>query len=436
MSIARESLGRPSTWLALAIVLLPFGSTATAVDALVTPADIALLVAVLTSLYDVARGRRLPLLRSLPALIFLVLGVATTVIALLAPDARLGIVGVIRFQELFFLVPATILIALRTYWDAVVLFAALEGLAVFEGTVGILQRLTRTGADIDGEPIRAVGTYGAYNIGALASLTAIAMVCALAWGVALRGRIRWVGFALAGYLAIPLALSLSRGIWLAALAGAFVVITRGRPGRILAGVAAGVVAAAIVLPPLLASGSDLGERVSTLISARSDPDQSVKDRLALWAAARQMAEDHPFTGVGPRAFPERRDAYADLSLLGSSDIDDSSGFRRVELESPHNLYFLIAAEQGLIALTLFGTAFATLFVRGLIRVSRPGHGLSTATALAGTGLLAHSLMDMVSGDLGGPDSVMLALVLGLAGWSAADLPLEKDYQVIGLERIR
>lgn len=427
---------RPSTWLAMAILLLPFGSRADASAALVTPADLALALAVAATLLDAARGRRLPLIRSLPALAFLLLGVTTTTVALLSVDARLGLVGVVRFLELFFLVPVTVLVALRTHWDAVVLFGALQLLAVVEGTVGIVQRITRTGADIGGENIRAVGTFGAYNIGALATLSAIAMIGALAWGVVLRGRLRWVGFALAGYLAIPMVLSLSRGIWLAAAAGVFVVLTRGRPARILAGVAVAGISAAVLLPPLVASDSELGARFASLVSARSDPDQSVKDRLSLWSAARQMSEDHPLTGIGPRAFPLHRDAYADLSLLGSSDISDAGGFRRVALESPHNFYLLVAAEQGMIALTAFVATFAMMLLRGLVRAARPENNLSTAMALAGTGMLAHALAEMLTGDLGGPNSVMLALVLGLAGWAAVDLPLQKDYQLLWLERIR
>ena len=65
--------------------------------------------------------------------------------------------------------------------------------------------------------------------------------------------------------------------------------------------------------------------------------------------------DNPLTGVGLRAFPDFRDAYADFSLLGSSDISFGSSFERVALESPHSLYLLVASEQGLVALLVFVT---------------------------------------------------------------------------------
>jgi hypothetical protein len=32
---------------------------------------------------------------------------------------------------------------------------------------------------------------------------------------------------------------------------------------------------------------------------------------------------------------------------------------------------------------------------------------------------------MLSGDLGGPNSVLVALMLGMAGWAAADQPLQQ-----------
>ncbi len=432
----RDYLERPSTWLAISVLLLPFGSAANATSQLVTPADLALLTAVAAAVLEVLRGRRMELARSLPALAFLLLGLTTSTIALLAVDARLGLVGAVRFMELFFLVPITFLIALRTHWDAVVLVGSLELLAVVEGTVGIAQRVTRTGAEIDGETIRAVGTFGAYNIAALATLTALATVIALAWGMALTGRIRWLCFALAGYLSVPMVLSLSRGVWVATAAGAFVVLTRGRPGRMLAGFAAAALAGALVLPPLIAGQSSLGERVQSLISAGSDPDQSVKDRLALWGAAGAMTSEHPVVGIGPRAFPERRDAYADLTLLGSSDISDASGFRQVELRSPHNFFLLVASEQGMLALTVYVTVLAMLLARSLIRAARRESGLSMAMTMSGAGMLAYELVDMMSGDLGGPNSVMVAMVLGMAGWAAADQPLQKDYRMLWLERVR
>ena len=136
-----------------------------------------------------------------------------------------------------------------------------------------------------------------------------------------------------------------------------------------------------------------------------------------------MSFDNPLTGVGPRAFPEARDAYADFSLQGSSDISFGADFARVELKSPHSLYLLIAGEQGLLAAVVFVAVLAVLLARGLVRTARRRSDLSTTVALMGVGLLAYEIMVMVTGDFGGPGSILTGIALGLAGWAAADLDL-------------
>jgi O-antigen ligase len=176
----------------------------------------------------------------------------------------------------------------------------------------------------------------------------------------------------------------------------------------------------------VSSGSELGQRVSSLLTAGEEPDQSVKDRLALWEAARHMATDHPLTGIGPRAFPDHRDAYADLSLLGSSDISFGSDFQRVALNSPHDLYLLIASEQGLVAALAYVTVFAVLLVRSLIVAARRRSDATTALALVAAGMFTYELIISISGDLGGPGSIFVALSVGLAARAAADIDLTDD----------
>ncbi|MBJ7452351.1 MAG: hypothetical protein JHC71_09740 [Blastococcus sp.] len=127
--------------------------------------------------------------------------------------------------------------------------------------------------------------------------------------------------------------------------------------------------------------------------------------------------------MGLRAFPDFRDAYADFSLLGSSDISFGSSFERVALESPHSLYLLVASEQGLLALLVFVTVLAVLLTRGLLRAARRRSDWSTTIALAGVGLLCFELVSMITGDFGGPGSILTGISLGLAGWAAADVDL-------------
>lgn len=432
-SVARRvvrTVSRPSTWVALAVLAVPLGSQLAPSGATATPSDAALVMAALIAFVGLLRGTASPLgvhalrcARSVPAAGLLVLGVVSLVAATVATDYPGNLVGAVRFLELCALAPFAIMTALRTRFDAVLVVGSLVLLAVFEGAVGVWQYLTGNGAGIDGESIRAVGTFGAYNIASLATLCGLGVLTALAVAVVLRGRGRFLAAAVAAALAVPLFASMSRASYVAVVAVAVLVVSRGRPRRLLAALAIAGLTAALVIPPLVASGSELGQRVESLLTAGSEPDQSVKDRLALWAAARHMATDRPLTGIGPRAFPDHRDAYADLSLLGSSDISFGSSFQRVALDSPHDLYLLIASEQGLVAALAYVTVFAVLLARTLIIAARRRSDATTAFALVAAGIFGYELVNSITGDLGGPGSIFFALSLGLIARAAADIDL-------------
>lgn len=423
MDTLRTAAARPSTWVAAGLLATTLAPGSASAGVAVSVSDLLLVVAVVLAAAGLLRGQGTAIVRSVPAVAFWVLGTVTSVLALVARDFPEGVVGGVRLLQLFCLVPIAVMVALRTRTDAVVVLGSFVGLALVQGTVGIVQTVTGTGADIGGRQIRAVGTFGAYNIGALASLSALALLACLALAVVLTGRARWWAAGTAAYFALPLAFSLSRGAWVAAAVAAVLVLGRGRPLRLLGAVGAGALAVAAALPLVIARGGDLADRLASLLDAGSSPDQSVVDRLALWTAARDMAFDRPLTGVGARAFAEHRDAYADLSLLGSSDIAFGGDFERVALESPHNFYLLIASEQGLVAAGVFVVVFVLLVARGLVRSARPRSDVSTALALAGTGVLVYQLVLMLSGDLGGPGSIFVTVSLGLAGWAAADQDL-------------
>lgn len=424
MSRVLPALGRPGTWIAAAVLLLalPTGGDASSTAA-ATPSDLALVVAALLAAKELLRDRQLAMARSIPALGFLAIAVMSLVAAAVAQNFPDNVIGALRFVELFLLAPLAVMVALRNRTDAAVVLGSVLGLGLFQGVLGLIQFGTGTGAGIGEESIRAVGTFGAYNIGTLAHLTAMGYVICLAAAVVQRGNARWWGAAGAVVFALANVAALSRGAWVAMALATVVILSRGRPARLLATVATVGLLGALILPPLVASGSSVGERIGSLLEADATPDQSVTDREALWRAATQMAFDNPLTGVGPRAFPEARDAYADFSLLGSSDISFGADFARVELKSPHSLYLLIASEQGLLAAVVFIAVLAVLLARGLVRTARRRSDLSTTVALMGVGLLAYEIMVMVTGDFGGPGSILTGIALGLAGWAAADLDL-------------
>ncbi|SDF64641.1 O-antigen ligase [Blastococcus aurantiacus] len=424
MAPTRRFLARPSTWLAAALLSTSLQSASGPDGPPVSVSDLVVAVAVVLAGRELLHGEGRARARSVPAIGFWALGLVSAVTALAAQNFPDNVVGGVRFVQLFCLVPLTVLLAVRSRTDAQILLGGLLGLAFLQGGLGVVQAVTATGADIDGESVRAVGTFGAYDISAMAEITALGLVVCLALGVVLTGRARWWALGGAVFLALPLAFSLTRGAWVAAAVAAMVVVSRGRPLRMLGALVAVGAVAAGVLPVLVARGGELADRATSLVGGT--PDQSLVDRFALWEAARQMAFDHPLTGVGPRAFAEHRDAYADLSLLGSSDIAFGGDFEQVALESPHNFYLLVASEQGLVAAGVFVVVFLVLLARGLVRSARPRSDLSTALALTGAGVLAYHLTSMLAADLGGPGSLFVAVALGLAGWAAADHDLPDD----------
>jgi hypothetical protein len=133
------------------------------------------------------------------------------------------------------------------------------------------------------------------------------------------------------------------------------------------------------------------------------------------------------TGVGLKGFPEFRDTHASLALSSGSDIGGAGTvYQRQPLLSPHNMYLLVLSEQGLAGLvTLAGSWLALLVcgVRGLLRMRRRTAGPGGASggldcALVALGLLVWVLVDFAYADIGGPTTVLTALVFGLAAWWA------------------
>ncbi|MDP8973876.1 MAG: O-antigen ligase family protein [Actinomycetota bacterium] len=360
--------------------------------------------------------------------------VAGSVATLTASDPAASISGLVRYAEIFVVVPAATYLALQSRRDLKLILAVVIALGVFEGAIGVYQFFTGTGAAIGGANARAVGTFGAYNIMGLANVVTYALIAATATFVGLQDGRRLWGLLLMLALLFPLAFSLSRGAWIAAAVGVMVVVALGDWKKlvffVLVGGLALVITSGVVTPGGPASG-DPGvttERLNSLYSVGSTPDQSTLDRYAMWQAARGMWADHPLTGVGLKNFPHFRDVYAPLSFSGGSDIQDSDGFRRVELLSPHNLYWLVLAEQGLVGAFAYGALFLSLGIAGFKRLPKlEESSVERVFALSSLGLLASYLISSVYGDVGGSTMVLDAVVLfGGLVWLASGTQLNEE----------
>jgi O-antigen ligase len=360
--------------------------------------------------------------------------VSFAVATITAVDIGTSLRGFIRYSELFVLIPVAVAMSLRDRRDVLTVAGAIVAVTAFEGAVGVFQYLTKTGASYGGQFVRAVGTFGADQVLALGALLGYGIIVTLALGLSLRGRPRLLLLALAAALTVPLALTLSRGAWIATACAVLLtfVVFNWRAALAL-GCAAGLAVAVLSLRAS-ATGAAGNERLTSIISTGREPDQSVKDRYALWSAAVAMWADHPIAGVGMKDFALYRDSYAPMSLSAGSDVDDrGAGFRREPLLSPHNQYLMVASEQGTIGVLTFGTLLGTLAVTAVWR--RRGQDWRDAVAdqpvpverrffdLVAPGIMVWTLIDFMYGDVGaGPTSVLLGVLLGLVARRMAVTP--------------
>ncbi|MFI9829798.1 O-antigen ligase family protein [Streptomyces sp. NPDC051913] len=399
------------------------------------PADAVSALMVLYCGIRLVRDRRRPLSRTAAVILGLpVLGLAIAAMGAATPGA--GITGMGRYLQIFVLVPAAVLLLIRDRGDFRVLAWSFVGLALWQGAIGVHQFLTGTGASYQGQEIRAVGTFGAQDVMGMATVVCFGLICAVGLALGTTAvRQRTVAACCALALLVPLALSFSRGAWIATAVTCSVQLMLAGLRRALR-VGAVVAALGVILVGGFGVGSAmLQERVNSITQVTDAPDQSVTDRYTMWAASVDMWREQPLTGVGLKGFPEHRDAHASLALSAGSDTEGAgTAFRKQPLLSPHNMYLLILAEQGLIGLLALAGGWLALLVcglRGLVRVRRLGAGAVSGHATLGggavltrgldcglvaCGLLVWQLTDFVYADIGGPSTVLTAVCFGLAAW--------------------
>lgn len=398
-----------------------------------TPADLASGVLVVWCVLALLRRRRSTAAgpgRAVPSpltpLAALVLGgpaVAFAVATVASHDPAASLPGFVRYLQLFVLVPGAVLLSLRDARDARLVSAAIVVLALAEGAVGVVQATTRTGASYMGQDIRAVGTFGALDVMGMATVVSYGLMIAFAFALAppagAHRQLRPCALVCAAVFVVPLALSYSRGAWIATvLACVLLLLLRGV--RTAVAVLAALTAAGVVLVGGFGVGSaQLGERLHSITEVSDSPDQSVTDRYSLWSAAWDMWRQDPATGVGPKGFPAHRDAHAPLALSSGSDTAGAGvSFQREPLLSPHNMYLLVLSEQGLIGAVAFVGSWGVLLVCGLRRFGAARHGRTADCGLVAVGLLVWQVINFFYGDIGGPSTVLTALAAGLATWWA------------------
>ncbi|MEV7188644.1 O-antigen ligase family protein [Kitasatospora sp. NPDC093102] len=409
----------PLTAATVLLVCVPTGEKDVAAAVHVTAADLASLALVALTALDLLRGR-LPAISRTTCALFGGIVVAAAVSTIGSIDPAAGVTGFVRLTQVFVLVPAAVLCSLRDRTDQRLVLGSFVLAALIQGVVGAKQYLTHTGASYTGRPIRAVGTFGALDIMAMSSVVSYGLLAALALALGERGpggnaRLRRAMFAAAAFLSFPLAVSFSRGSWIATGLAAAVLLLRADARLLVRSAVLGLAAAVVLVGGLGLGGSGVTERLSSIGSVSAAPDRSVSDRYDLWATAGRIWQDHPVHGAGPKAFQQLRDSRAPLRLSSGSDAADATiGFQREPLLSPHNMYLLVLSEQGLIGIT----AYAALFLALLLGCHRHRHG----PGLAALALLTWVLVDFLYADIGGTTTVLTSVVLGLAAHAAAHRP--------------
>ncbi|MGW5678871.1 O-antigen ligase family protein [Streptomyces sp. NPDC003860] len=394
------------------------------------PADVASGVLVLVGVARAVRDRARPL-SGAAAVVIGAPAVAIALATVTAADPAAAVPGFVRYLQVFVLVPAAVLLVVRDARDFRLVIGAFAALALVQGAIGVHQYATGTGASYAGADIRAVGTFGASDVMGMATVVAYGLLgaAALALGARRAGAPRWLGPVAAGaavLLVVPLALSFSRGAWIATALAALAVLLLSGVRRALAVLAVAAAAGVVLVGGFGVGSAAMGERLGSITEVADAPDRSVTDRYAMWAAAQDMWRGAPVTGVGLKGFPDHRDAHASVGLSSGSDTAGAGQeFQRQPLLSPHNMYLLILSEQGLVGATAFVGSWAALLVGGARRLVK-GRGRGPGArdvGLAAVALLLWQTVDFLYADIGGPSTVLTGIVLGLAAcWALAPLP--------------
>ena len=180
----------------------------------------------------------------------------------------------------------------------------------------------------------------------------LALGMAVAWYLAFTGR-GWHRLVSLPYLPLGLfaiLLTASRSATLAAAVACFVPLMLIRRPRNLLYVLAAVSAAVVIAVQFVPESSF--ERISTIPSALAEGDLS--GRTEIWSHGLEVLSEKPLFGVGSGEF---RIAMVDLTGRG---------------DAPHNVFLVIAAEQGLFGFGVFCAILVTVIasVRRLPRADR------------------------------------------------------------------
>lgn len=212
---------------------------------------------------------------------------------------------------------------------------------------------------------RTLWNYIYENPNDLAALTFLPLSIAAALFMTERNRLFRLG-ALASLVVFPILILMtqSRGAVIAlAIVGLLVLTWQRNRGRILAGMVALALVAAMVVPESAWDRfSGLTNLTSTETIGAADEEGSAAARFNIWKTAVLVIKDHPLTGVGLGAYPEAHYRYAPLVDLGTDAWGGTRGSPE-GMKDAHSTYLSLLATTGIPGLLLFVSMLAAVFTR-------------------------------------------------------------------------
>ena len=249
----------------------------------------------------------------------------------------------------------------RTMWALVLAGGFLGGLSLFQDATnsfdtdfGGLAQITGEGFTVDADPLgeavrqqRLSGPIGEQNRYAQTLLVLLPLAVAL-MRIERRRAMQALAGVAGGLILVGTLLTFSRGAAIA-VAGMIVIglLLRFLSLKRVIAIAVIVLAGSVVLAPAYFNRvATLANLVDVVSDGGAEADGALTGRAALNLAAWRTFVEHPVVGVGPNVFAERFSArYA--SDTGIRHFGSASSF------PAHNLYLGIAADLGLLGLSMF-----------------------------------------------------------------------------------
>jgi hypothetical protein len=331
-------------------------------------------------------GRK-PWVIDYPFLLMIAFGGSALLSTLVAKDTNLAFEWILTFALegliLYFLLQNAVrsMSKLREImWVTAAVGAVLSSLAVYQELTGsyeqqfggLMQRNTERGYDEEGvggvmqerEVVhtahRAGGPVGGPNRFAQILLTMLPLAVSLLW-IERKRDARLLAALTSGLILAGILLTYSRGGSVALVALVWLLFVFGylRVRQILVGaVVTGLLVMAVAPGYIGRIQSMIGlERfVSEAAVEKKQGDSAIRGRLTEMLAALNVFLDHPVVGVGPGQFSP----FYSVEYMQNPEIQ----FRhREDVRRAHTLYFEMAAETGILGLTLFLTIAGIVLVR-------------------------------------------------------------------------